>query len=182
MIGGNCSMPRALFLDAGGCDPSFVKYGGVDYELSYRLQKVGAYFRFLPDAEGFHYVHENKPIMAYLGNGRSAGRNAVYIVGKHPAIIDRLRIGLVLQPQTLLGRVARTLAFDYPQLGDVLTNGLQWAGSVLEWLRLRHAWNRLMDCLYQYWYFRGVRDALGSYRAIVTYLTKLKAAASSTHE
>jgi len=162
-----------MFLEAGGFDTTLATYGGEDYELGCRLQKMGARFRFLPDAEGVHYAHENKTVAAYLARARSVGRNDAYIVNKHPEFLDRLNIGLVTRPRTALGRIARLFAFDCPQWGDPLVRGLGWISWCLEGLRARHAWNRLIDSLYQYWYFRGVSDALGNARATVTSLAKL---------
>lgn len=182
MLGGNFSIAKDLFWEANGFDTALRAYGGDDYEFGCRVQKLGAYFRFLPEAGGFHYAHENKSLASSLCDERSRGRNAVYIVKRHPEILDELRIGLIARPQTKLGRLARTLAFDHPDLGDLLAKGLLWTGAVLEWLRLRRPWNRLMDCLSQYWYFRGVREPLGNYQAVLTYLMKLKAVAPGNHE
>lgn len=49
---GNVSFPRALFLDAGGFDPSFRALE--DEELGIRFEKAGARFVFANDAESIH--------------------------------------------------------------------------------------------------------------------------------
>jgi GT2 family glycosyltransferase len=181
MIGGNCSMPAILFRESGGFDSSLVTYGGEDYEFACRLQKIGARFRFLPEASGYHYVHENKSVASYFRNERCVGRNDVYIVGRHPEIVDRLRIGLVTRPRTMLGRLARSFAFDRSHWGDPVVKGLMLVCAILAWLRMRQVWNRLMDCISQYWYFRGISDELGGYQAAAAYMTKLKAAPLNSH-
>jgi GT2 family glycosyltransferase len=182
MLGGNFSIAKELFLEVEGFDTTLRAYGGEDYEFGYRAQQRGAHFRFLADAGGFHYVHENKSLAAYLRGERSRGRNAVFIIKKHPEMVDRLRLGLIARPRTKLGRIARRLAFDYPQWGDSCVKGIECLCLGLARMRARQAWNRLMDCVSQYWYFRGAGEALGNYQETVTFLLQLQAVASDSHE
>lgn len=181
MTGGNFSISTALFWKAGGFDTALVAYGSEDYEFGCRAQKVGAGFTFLPEAGGYHHRHENSSVEAYLQNGRSIGRNDVQVARRHPEVVNRIKLGLVTQPQTMAGRLGRTLAFDHPWFGDELAKGLLPVSNLLLWLRLPRQWNRLIDCLYQYWYFRGVADTLGSYRAVVAYLLRLKASQNAAN-
>jgi glycosyltransferase involved in cell wall biosynthesis len=181
MTGGNFSISTALFWKAGGFDTALVAYGSEDYEFGCRAQKVGACFTFLPEAGGYHHRHEHNSVESYLQNGRSIGHNDVHVACRHPEIVERIRLGLVTKPQTMLGRLGRTLAFDYPWFGDALAKGVLPAGNALLWLRLPRQWNRLIDCLYQYWYFRGVADTLGGYRVVVASLLQLRASQNAAN-
>jgi GT2 family glycosyltransferase len=174
MIGGNMSLSRELFERVGGFDQSLVAYGGEDYEFGLRAQKLGARFVFVPKAAGFHYSHENTSLQSYLSNARSVGRNDTVIVQKHPEALDHLTLGRSGHSRTALGRVARILAFDYAQIGDALAGGLLFASTCLAGLRWGRSWNRLVDGLRDYWYFRGVGDQVGNSTALARYLEGLR--------
>jgi GT2 family glycosyltransferase len=169
-----------LFLLTGGFDTSIAAYGGEDYEFGCRAQKAGAGFTFLSQAGGYHYRHENSSFAAYLRNGRSVGRNDTIIGRRHPEIVDRALLGLASRPRTVLGRLARGLAFDRPRLGDAAARTLAGVGTVLAWLRWRRPWNRLADCLYQYWYYRGVADVVGDSAAVARYLEVVRGSRGDT--
>ncbi|MDX2171358.1 MAG: glycosyltransferase family 2 protein [Deltaproteobacteria bacterium] len=174
MVGGNMSTSTELFHRAGGFDTAIVSYGSEDYEFGFRAQQAGARFMFLAAAGGHHYREENSPFAEYLRRGRSAGRNDVEVVRRHPEALDRLPIGLLTRPQRLSGRLGRCLAFDHPRLGDRLADGLAGAAAVLARMRQRRAWNRLVDRLYQYWYFRGAADRLGTRRAAAEFVESVR--------
>jgi GT2 family glycosyltransferase len=176
MIGGNVSMPRPLFDRAGGFDTTIAGYGSEDYELGLRAQKAGAHFAFVPDAGGYHHRQDDDSLGTYLRRGRSVGRNDARLARRHPEIVDHLTLGRIDRPQTRAGRVARTLAFEQPGTGDALAHWLLLAGWVLASLRRRRRWNRLVDCLHQYWYFRGVADEVGGGDALAAYLVALRRA------
>jgi hypothetical protein len=173
-IGGNMSLPKVLFERVGGFDISLVAYGGEDYEFGLRAQKLGVQFMFVPAAAGFHYSHENTSLKRYLSKARSAGRNDTDIARRHPEILHRLTLSRAERSRTWLGRVARILAFDHPRVGDTIARGLLFAGVGLVGLRLRRPWNRLVDGLYEYWYFRGVADTVGKGRAVAQFLEELR--------
>jgi glycosyltransferase involved in cell wall biosynthesis len=183
MTGGNVSMPRALFDQAGRFDPTIVGYGSEDYELGLRAQKVGlraqkvgAHFAFVPGAGGYHHRPDDDSLVAYLQRGQSVGRNDARLARRHPEMIDHLTLARVDRPHTRIGRLARTLAFDRPGPGDAAARALCVAGSVLASLRWRRRWNRLVDDLHEYWYFRGVADEVGGGVAVASYLAALRRA------
>jgi len=174
IIGGNVSMPKALFEIVGGFDNSLSTYGREDSEFAYRAQKGGARFVHLPNAGAFHHSHENRSLMDYFRKARSIGRNDVVITRRYPEIHDRLPVNRAIRPHTMLGRLARWFAYDHPRAGDVMVRGLMLAGSGLGALRMRRPWNRLVDCTYEYWYFRGVADELGNSAAVAAYIEGLR--------
>jgi glycosyltransferase involved in cell wall biosynthesis len=178
LSGGNVSVPKRLFEQIGGFDASIGAYGGEDYEFGYRAQRNGAHLVFLDDASGYSYRYENTSVALYLRKLRSVGRVDTGVVRKHPEMAGHLRIGLVMQPQTKLGRLARVFAFDHQILGDAMAGVLLLGGGVLARLRLRRQWNRLMDCLDQYWYFRGVADGIGNRAAVAACFADLRRASA----
>jgi len=174
MTGGNVSMSRALFEEIGGFDPAIGTYGSEDYEFALRAAKAGARFAFLPDAGGYHHRRDDDSLAAYLRRGRSMGRNDAAFAPRHPEMVDRLKLGLIDRPHRRIGRIGRTLAFDRPRTGDAAASGLLLVAWTLATMGWRGGWNRLVDGLHQYWYFRGVADQVGNGRAVVALLDELR--------
>ncbi len=162
VIGGNMSTTTAVFHAAGGFDAAIVSYGGEDYEFACRAQQAGARFSCLVEAAAHHHSHEHHSLAGYLRRGRSVGSNDVDIVRRHPEVLDHVPLGRLAHPRGALGRLGRAAAFDSPRLGDAVANLLTGVCACLAVLRMPDPWNRLVDSLYQYWYYRGVADRLGS--------------------
>jgi len=177
--GGNLSLSRSLFEATGGFDATLLVYGSEDFELTYRAQKLGARFAFVAEGGGYHHRREHTTLTQYLRNRRSAGRNDVAVAQRHPEIVDRLTLGLVTRPRTAVGRIGRVLAFDYPAAGDAVAHSLQLLSYALAGLRSRRSWNQLIDCLHEYWYFRGVADRLGDRAATTAHLARLRASVAA---
>jgi glycosyltransferase involved in cell wall biosynthesis len=174
MTGGNVSMSWALFENTGGFDSGIGGYGSEDYEFALRAAKAGARFAFLPDAGGYHHRRDDDSLAVYLRRGRSMGRNDAALAPRHPEMVDRLKLGLIDRSHSLLGRLGRTLAFDRPRTGDAAARGLLLVAWMLAAMRRRRYWNRLVDGLHQYWYFRGVADQVGDGPAVVAFLDALR--------
>lgn len=172
VLGGNLSLPAALLRRVGGFDTTLTGYGGEDYELGCRLQQAGARFALLPEAGG---VHEpaGLSLAAYLRRARSLGGNDVAIAGRHPQALAVLPLGRLARPRRRLGRLARRLAFDHRRLGDAGAAALAGVAALLAALRWRRPWNGLIDGLYEYWYYRGVADRLGSQAAAIAWVGSL---------
>lgn len=58
MVGANFAVRKAFYLSVGGCDESFVRYGGEDTELAYRAYAQGA---VLVPARGAMAWHQEAP-------------------------------------------------------------------------------------------------------------------------
>lgn len=61
MSGGNISVPKWLFLETGGVDPSFNQWGGEDNEFGFRLYTNGALVIPEPDALAWHQGAGEQP-------------------------------------------------------------------------------------------------------------------------
>jgi GT2 family glycosyltransferase len=87
---GNFSAPREVLLAVGGFDEAFRVYGHEDYELALRLQAVGVELTYSADA--LAYQHYEKTFAAFARDGIARGRTAVLFAGKHPEIVDRIKL------------------------------------------------------------------------------------------
>lgn len=144
---GNLSVPRELWLAAGGFAPDIS--AGFDIELGYRLEQHGARFVYVHGAVGEHNDYKNFARLA--ADDEHHGRASLEICRRHPAMRPRLLGGfgettaraLLLRRVLLALRVpARVLAWLSP-----LTDGRPWAD---EWYKF----------LYSYFYWRGVQQAV----------------------
>lgn len=91
VYGGNFSIRRARFLDAGGYDEAFRAYGHEDYELSLRLARSEGRFVFSPEA--IAHQHYAKTLRELAANVQSEGRTAVLFARKHPEVLSSLTLG-----------------------------------------------------------------------------------------
>jgi GT2 family glycosyltransferase len=153
---GNFSARREVLLAVGGFDESFRVYGHEDYELALRLQNAGIELTYSADA--LAHQHYEKTFEAFAPDGIARGRTAVLFAGKHPDIVDRIKLsefhsgpwrwralrGVLLRASRVTGRVPA------------------WVVAVIGWLE-RHEPSRLgkyytMAIDYLYWY--GALDAM----------------------
>jgi glycosyltransferase involved in cell wall biosynthesis len=141
---GNCSMPRALFLETGGWDEDFRGGRRQDWEYAIRLLERGVRFAFHPRAAGAH--HFDTRFETALRNRRAEGRWDVLLATKHPRAIPALPLA------RRAGRPAR-----WP---DAWIRAALPALGVLEALHLRRRWLRLAGRLLRHAYKRGLRDAI----------------------
>ena len=77
---GNLSLPRALFLRAGGFDPAFFIE---DVELGVRLERCGATFVFSREAAAVH-ASDHTSLEGWLDRCHREGRDWVRLARKHP--------------------------------------------------------------------------------------------------
>lgn len=164
---GNVSVRRDDYLASGGFDPAFRGYGGEDYDLGYRLLKLGV--RFVPDrrSRAMHH-HRFGGYEALLRARRQEGVADVVMGRKHP----ELRAGLRLAHPHAFGgthgpAVRRAFETDAPNADAVRAAVRRLAradrlGRRTRWLdefyRITHA---------AYW--RGVADTLGSWEALLAF-------------
>jgi GT2 family glycosyltransferase len=114
---GNFSVRRDVLLAVGGFDEAFRVYGHEDYELALRLEEAGVELSYSADACARQ--HYEKTFEAFARDGIARGRTAVLFAGKHPAIVDRIKLseyhqgpwrwralrGLLLRASRVTGRV-----------------------------------------------------------------------------
>ena len=158
---GNVSVRRDDFAASGGFDPVFTGYGGEDYELGYRLLRSGV--RFVPDRLARAEHHHDATIAAVLRKTRQEAHGDLVLVTKHPELRRTVRMSAPLRgPVVLVARVALQapwLADPFVKLATRVLVRLESAGH-------RHPWLRGFKALRTYAYWRGVRDALGSWEAL----------------
>jgi GT2 family glycosyltransferase len=149
---GNFSARRSVLLGVGGFDEAFQVYGHEDYELALRLLDAGVALIYSADARA--HQHYEKTFAAFAPDGVARGRTAVLFAGKHPEIVDRIKLseyhagpltwralrGLMLQlsrvtervPGWLVGVVGQMERWNIPRLEKFYTMAidyLYWYGA-----------------------------------------------------
>ena len=170
MLSGNASLETKLFHQLGGFDASIKNCGGEDYEFGVRLIKAGVTFTYAPKALAQHYEHETTNLNRLFERLRQEGRAEVQIGHRHPEL--RLTLGLASFEASASSKypIFCKLAIEHPAIGDYLASRLRLILELMERLRLRGYWLKLFKRLLMYWYWRGVGDQLGSFRAIANFL------------
>jgi GT2 family glycosyltransferase len=158
VFSGILSVPADAFAGAGAFDVALDNCRD-DSELGYRLLRAGAPIAFLPDGAGWH--HELRDRARLVRRKRAEGRADVRLARRHPELLPALRLAWPEPPaRTALG-VVRRLALAAPRAGDAVAALLARALGPLESLRMRGAWRAANAGVMYYWYWRGVRDAVG---------------------
>jgi glycosyltransferase involved in cell wall biosynthesis/peptidoglycan/xylan/chitin deacetylase (PgdA/CDA1 family) len=86
---GNVSVPRAALLEAGGFAEWLAR--SFDVELAYRLERAGLPIVFVPEGRGVQ-IYE-KGFAGIARDFDAAGRAAVAMVGREPALLPHLPLG-----------------------------------------------------------------------------------------
>lgn len=87
--GGNFSIPRNVFIEAGTFNESFKIYGYEDIELAQRLAKHGVNFVYNPDALCAQYYEED--FRGLAEKTINSGKSAVSLVSMHPETFSELK-------------------------------------------------------------------------------------------
>lgn len=156
LLSGNFSLPFDLFWHVDGFDVNFTCHE--DYELGYRLLRAGAQFVFVPEAVGRH--HEFTDLNRALHRKRQEGLADVALGQKYPELRPTLPLTSLYHFARRPSRILFRLVHLWPGLADGLARLVQWSLPWWERLRLRGLWQRLLDGLLAYWYWRGVAEAL----------------------
>jgi glycosyltransferase involved in cell wall biosynthesis len=153
---GNASLQRAFFFTAGGFDTQFRR--SEDVEFAFRADRLGAVYRFNPDARGVHY-----PVRSF-----EAWSQTAYRYGENDVLFTREKGVDWLLPQQLREYTRRSpllkaipFYLDMPQrqqqqvwrlcrLGEV---GYRWGISPL--------WRLTFSAIYKIRYYQGMADCLG---------------------
>jgi GT2 family glycosyltransferase len=159
VLTGNCAIDADLFTRIGGFDERFRCHE--DYELGVRALAADADVRFVEEAIATH--HECTLLARSLRRKRDEGRADVQMLRRHPHLIDSLPLGLFEHYATRVEFGLRRLAFDLPAAGGAVAATFGRAMDVFEAARLRGRWQRRLYDLLQYWYWRGVADAVGRF-------------------
>ncbi len=165
---GNLSVRRKHLLAVGGFDEDFRGYGDEDYELGLRLASLGLKFRFSREAIAWHHYDTSLPNS--LKRAREEARADVIYGRKYPYLKPTFRLFTLTQDRSLLKSIIRTVAFRSPGWGDKVAGRLTGLMDVCERYGLRGTWARLYLGLRRYYYWRGLKDSLGSYAGLKEYL------------
>lgn len=161
---GNFSLRRADLLRVGGFDTAFRGYGGEDYELGHRLLRNGV--RFVAD-RGARARHYHRTTVAGVLRATRQEAHGDRLLGlRHPELLPGLRLSRLPGGRFKLLALLALLA---PALGDFLIGLLRAALPIFERLQLRKIWQSWFDHIRGYSYWRGVRDAFGSWQALKVY-------------
>ena len=166
---GNLSLPKELFQAAGCFDEAFLGKSGEDYELGLRLLKLGAPFRFAPQAAS---VHHYLPTIARARQRAFAeGRGHVLIARKHPETFPVLPLiqGMEDGPYIQIVRWMRLR----PWMMAALPPLLALPERVTRSLRFRRRWQRLFGFILTCAYWRGVLSELGSHAEMTRFMNDM---------
>lgn len=161
---GNVSLRRDDFLAVGGFDPAFRGYGGEDFELGYRLLRSGVALVADRSARARHY--HRTTVRGVLRATRQEGQGDVLLGRKHPELRAGLRLMSI--PRDRYGLLVRT-AVQTPAIGDRIVALLTVVLPIFERMQMRRRWLAYFNHVRGYAYWRGVRDALGSWAVLLAY-------------
>jgi len=155
---GNVSMPRALFLEAGGFDPQFRALE--DEELGVRLEKSGARFAFANDAESIH-GSDWTSMQKWMERAYRDGVYQTKLSKKHPDMPESSpwRFLPNLNP---VSRPFMSLALAAPSVARVVAGAAASTASTLDKIGLEPVAIAGMTFVYGVQYYRGVRQETGA--------------------
>jgi glycosyltransferase involved in cell wall biosynthesis len=150
LFSGNFSIRTNLFHRLGGFDVAFS--GRLeDYELGYRLNQLGARFRFAPDAIGIHRDATDLP--KWLGRILLEGIADVQMVNRHPELCRSI---FGSKGTASCHGLLTQLPFAMRGKGEsIISAGLQVA-YLLERIKLRRRRASVVSWLRRFNYWRGV--------------------------
>jgi serine acetyltransferase/GT2 family glycosyltransferase len=156
---GNLSVPRELFVRAGGFDPAFRALE--DEELGVRLEKNGARFAFANDAESVH-GSDWTSMKKWMDRAHRDGVYQTKLSRKHPDMPDSSpwRFLPMMNP---LKRPFMTLGLAAPAAANVVARAAIGTASAFDRVGLEPVALAGMTFVYGMQYYRGVRQELGGY-------------------
>lgn len=159
LTSGNFSISANLFRKLSGFDASMKCRE--DYEFGFRLIEAGAQFHFAYEAVAFH----NDEITSFhrsLQRKREEGRADFQMKKLHPDFINKQAIHY-LNAHSVFKTIYLKLLWYVPSLLDVFAHILEDVAVFLQKLKLRSPWLTINYRLHEYWYLRGLFEALHSY-------------------
>lgn len=153
----NASLPRRMFVEAGGFDEAFRR--AEDMDLAWRMSKLGAQFVFEPAAEVVHYA--SRP----FGSWR---RNA-YQYGRYDVVMDRdkgvpvFRIACAeFHRRRPLNRWLTRLCVGRPPIRESTVAALILAVHLSQAVGATRVGWCALSCIFNVRYWQGMCDELGS--------------------
>ncbi len=154
---GNVSMPRELFVRAGGFDPVFRALE--DEELGVRLEKAGARFAFANDAESIH-GSDWTSMTKWMERAYRDGVYQTKLSKKHPDMPESSpwRFLPNLNP---ISRPFMAFSLAAPAAASVVANAAIHTASAFDKVGLEPVAIAGMTFVYGMQYYRGVRQETG---------------------
>lgn len=159
LLSGNFSISTKLFNEVGGFNTTFKCQE--DYELGVRLIEAGAMFTFAHNARGYH--HEKTDLKRSFNRKYEEGKSAILFSVKYPEIIPSLPLlGNSKNEFPLYYQRLLRLIYSFPTILDKFAVSFEYVLFILEILRMRRTWQKLLNKLFAYWYLRGVAEDTGN--------------------
>jgi len=153
LLSGNLSLRAASFKRLGGFDIAFPGCGIEDYEFGVRVLRSGVPIVFERRAHARHL--ETTDLRRSLARNRSGGSSVLILAELHPDVLHTTRLH-ERNPW------AHRMVFRAPRLGAALAESGYHALRFAQTLRLRGVWSSIYGRLRTYWFWRGVRDRVGT--------------------
>jgi len=154
------SVRKDDFAGVGGYDHQYEGTGG-DEDLGYRLRKGDVRFICAPEIRSARELTETARTLHQATIARAHGD--VRLARKYPELIAGLRLG---KTEGRRARRAAGLAMFAPWLGFLAVLARRGLMVAYERLGLRGRWQRSLDFLVTYAYWRGLKGTLGSLKAV----------------
>jgi glycosyltransferase involved in cell wall biosynthesis len=162
---GNVSLPRHVFEQAGGFDERFpTQSAGEDWELGYRLLKIGVPFRFVSEALTFQHC---RPLCQdMLRRADEEGRGHAFIATEHPELRDRLILGQLARiTRNSWTRPLPAMLWAAPSLTLPFAAFLRFGSELLRKFGLNAMFWRMHRLVWAYNYWKGVHISIPSWPA-----------------
>ena len=160
----NSSVPRATLLACGGLDENLPAKD--DFELGWRLWKMGVGFEYLPAAVA--YEDSVKSWRSFLfQDGEAFGRTEVMLCRKHPDY--RPRSYLLAGMGTTAGwkRITRRIVIEFPiSAAHLLTLPIWGCEKLCRYAAAQKLGLRLLELGRRVTEFRGARKEAGSWKQV----------------
>ena len=154
---GNASLPRQLFLDAGGFDPTFLR--GEDVELAYRLAEDGIEFHFDFDAKSFHYAQRS--YQSWLSIPTAYGRNDAVMWRDHGRSWLLPTIRWEMRRRNPLTQIYTEIGLRSEGFARLTTRAALPVVNLAERLGLSAVTGAALSAIYNLSYYRALVEELG---------------------
>jgi glycosyltransferase involved in cell wall biosynthesis len=153
----NASVPRALFVEAGGFDATYKR--AEDIELAFSFREMGARFVFEPQAEILHYAERSF----------ASWRRTPYQYGKYDVVMHRTRRHDTLHHAMWafhrrhpLNRALARLCVGRPRLLEATVAAFRGVVAVSDRLNAYRPAAFALSAMFNLLYWQGVCDEIGT--------------------
>jgi GT2 family glycosyltransferase len=176
-ITANVSIKRHLFDEVGGFDESFSAAITEDSELGLRLLKQR--LNFIISSESISIHNAIRPEDNLFKRKIAEGQSHILLLRKHPEvlpslplinIIDKKNYYKLYRPEILF-----RLLWFYPILAQVIAAGIYTLLFLARFSGIKCWYYTFLGCLTSYYYWCGIRDKIGSLKALENLINTLQA-------